>query len=323
MTPAGTPSGSEAVADHGPSADVVCRHCGRRQPYAALGRRCPFDGSLLLPPRGVWRVAVGPLTGEVLIDRFAVGAAVARSGALTLYRGIDRRDGRSVLVKVVAASADCAAIAGQRLADDARFFEAGQIEGFAPLLADGCDHAGNLFVVLGIAGGRPMPQLVRESGPLPALRAGRIAIALLAQLDALHGAGLAHGELLSESIVVHGGPDGTPEVSLTTAGAQISTDEPGLGALGVAGDLFAVALLVYEMLLGRPVDAADAARDLKLLGARALTATMRDQPATAEVVEVVCRALGPEPRFASAAEMRQAFEAALAGGRRSLAVVAA
>ena len=28
-------------------------------------------------------------------------------------------------------------------------------------------------------------------------------------------------------VVVHGGPDGTPGVSLTTAGAQIPIDEPG------------------------------------------------------------------------------------------------
>jgi serine/threonine-protein kinase len=206
--------------------------------------------------------------------RYEVLAELDRAGAGRVYRAVDTRSGDEVAVKVF----DASGAAGYELMR-ARFLREGaialQLE--HPHIVDTIDtfgqDDGTLGIVMKLVGGTSLAQRLRE-GSLEVAQAVRVAGALLEALDYLAGRGVVRIDLKPSGIVVDDALSPTI-VNLglakhadggdaaTMAGARLGTptyaapEQLAGEAVDIRTDLYSLALIVFEMLTGRPARAGD------------------------------------------------------------------
>jgi serine/threonine-protein kinase len=191
------------------------------------------------------------------------------------------------------------------------------------------------FLTLEYVEGEDLRERLKREGALQAEAAARLALAVCTGLGAAHAAGVVHRDLKPANVLLERGG----RVVLTDFGiARAMEDQQGPGGLthlhGVVGtpqymapeqltespvdartDIYAVGLLLYEMLVGAP--AFHQAISLKAAFER-----LRQPPpdprdrveVPRELAELVrsCLALAPEERPAGAAEVARRLEAWLA-----------
>jgi serine/threonine-protein kinase len=139
------------------------------------------------------------------------------------------------------------------------------------------EEQGRPFLAMELIEGRPLSELIPPGG-LPLERVTAVVIQLAAALDALHAAGFVHRDVKAENVLV--GNDGRVVLSdlgialspsgtrYTEAGFGMGTPESaapeqiGGGPVGSAADVYALGVLTYQMLAGRPLFAGDTARVL-------------------------------------------------------------
>ena len=216
--------------------------------------------------------------GLVLVDVLGVG------GNSIVYRARDPRHGREVAVKVLRTDAvsDTA---------DARFEREVRVAGglrhphILPLFDSGVLSDGRRFAVMPIAQGRPLRAMIDE-GPLTVGDAVRLAREIGEALVHLHGRGWIHRDVKPENILVENGhavltdfgiatPIETPDRPPASSSAPVMVDSV-LGSrltefgkvigtraymspeamvidahLDSRTDVFALGLVLYEMLAGR------------------------------------------------------------------------
>jgi serine/threonine-protein kinase len=146
------------------------------------------------------------------------------------------------------------------------------------------------FVVMEHVRGLPLTTILERCGDLPLCRAVEIAGQVLAGLTAVHAAGVVHADIKSENILVEPHRDGTETVKIIDFGlasvrrpdhsvpvpeydtqgqqlmsgtAEYIAPEVIRGACPMpASDLYAVGVLVYEMITGKTPFAGPAAQIL-------------------------------------------------------------
>ena len=118
---------------------------------------------------------------RVLSDRYELQHHVARGGMADIYRGVDRRLGRDVAVKILRPelSADESYIA--RFRDEARAAAQLNHPNVVSVFDWGTD-AGEVYIVMEWVDGPTLREVLRSDGPLDAHRASDIAIGVLAAL---------------------------------------------------------------------------------------------------------------------------------------------
>jgi serine/threonine-protein kinase len=166
-------------------------------------------------------------------------------------------------------------------------------------------HDGSAFITSELIEGRDLGAILAAEGPLPAGRALPLIARVLDALSAAHTYGIAHGALHPRNIIVRAaGADG---VVLTDFGMGFAwergdrqllyraPEEHGGDGGSVAGDLYAVATILYELLDGErpPVD-----------GLRRRPATIA-RPLFATLAQAL--AVEPGERFPTAAALRDAL----------------
>jgi hypothetical protein len=270
--------------------------------------------------------------GDRLLDRYALRAELGRGSMGRVYRAHDELLGRDVAIKILAHAAEGGADAEFRgaLGREARAAARLVHPGIATLFDVG-EQDGHAFLVMELAEGRSLREVLGVEGALAPARAVEIAIKVADALSYAHGEGLVHCDVKPLNIVV--ADDGRAKLvdfgvacAATTTGA-FSRDElygslPYLAPEQVLGerpdartDVYALGAVLYEMLAGRPpFDDPDATtllrrrleEDPPTLGS--LTRTV-----TPELEEVVTRALSRDPadRYATAGELRDELRALL------------
>ena len=188
---------------------------------------------------------------RVLAQRYRLGPQIGVGGMGCVYAAQDLVTGITVAVKV---------LHRRPVTDEIwRVFEALEHPNVVRVLAHGRDN-GHSFVVMERLHGAPLGERIRRSGALSFARVLHIGTQLLAGLGALHDAGLAHGDVKSDNVMVdeqagdrvrlidvgiaRRGPEdhtftGTPEY---VAPEVISGAQPT-----VASDLYGVGVILYEM----------------------------------------------------------------------------
>ncbi len=125
------------------------------------------------------------------------------------------------------------------------------------------------YLVMDRAPGMPLGQLIRQRGALSLTRFRTIALQLLAGVAAIHRAGMVHGDLKSDNVLVDPtqndrvtiidfGLAQTVRVAQRSHGSQVLCGTPEYMApelirgerTTVASDLYAVGVTLYEMLTG-------------------------------------------------------------------------
>lgn len=271
-------------------------------------------------------------TGEVLGSRYEVGAEIGSGASAITYRGRDLRLGRMVAIKILRRDHARDAAYVRRFEREARA-AASVSHGNVVDTYDVGQHDGLLYIVMQFIDGENLKQLITRQAPLPPAHAIGLTQQILAGLGAVHRAGIIHRDIKPQNVlldrdgVVHVADFGiahlTVEAGLTTTGITAGTasymaPEQAQGARLVrATDLYAVGVVLYEMLTGRaPFDAPTA---VALMVAHIQTVPVRpSQRAPSRSISraldsVVMRALAkhPDDRFPDTTSMARALVAAM------------
>jgi serine/threonine protein kinase len=190
-----------------------------------------------------------------------------------VFRGSDRVLDRTVAVKILAPHLAEDASAVSRFQREARS-AAGLTHPSIVSVYDSGSENGWHYLVMEHVDGRTLAQIVREEGPLLPHRAAEIAAELARALSEAHAAGIVHRDVKPGNVMVT--PEGQAKVVDFGIAAAVSSDSATetaavLGTVSylapeqVRGrradprsDLYALGVVLYEMLTGRPPFVADA-----------------------------------------------------------------
>lgn len=194
------------------------------------------------------------------------------------------------------------------------------------------DDDGVAYLVMELVEGPNLRRLLHDRGPLPVEDALRIARGVTAALDHAHRNGIVHRDIKPANVLVP--PDGP--VKVTDFGIAKAADGQDLTRTGTVvgtarylapeqltgdpvdgrADLYAVGLLLHEMLAGRPPFDGGSETEAALARLSVRPVPLRnirpDVPDALEAITLRCLSLDPADRYPSAAALGAAL-AQLAG----------
>ena len=215
-----------------------------------------------------------PMIGRILDGRYEVGAKIARGGMAVVYQARDLRLDRTVAVKVMHEGLGNDPEFVSRFEREARSAARLSHHNVVAVFDQGEDR-GTLFLVMEYVPGLTLRDLIRKEAPLSPGRALALAEPILAALAAAHDAGMIHRDVKPENVLL--ADDGRVKVAdfglaravnaetqhTATGGILIGTVSylsPELVVDGKAdprSDVYAVGILLYEMLTGEKPHQAD------------------------------------------------------------------
>jgi serine/threonine-protein kinase len=267
------------------------------------------------------------------LGAYTVHEKLGRGGMGAVYRGSDAQ-GNGVAIKVIDAALAEEEGARRRFEHECSLLRGLDHPGIVRALTGLLEESGQVFYVMELVPGEDLARRLQR-GALPAGEAVAVATGVLEALAFAHGRGILHRDVKPSNVFV--GPDGRAKLGdfglahaagqtrLTSTGAVVGTPEymapeqaEGL-ALSERTDLYAVGVLLYEALAGRPPFRAESP-----LAVLRMHVDRRPPPLPAsvstELAQVVERALEKEPgrRFPKAQEMIAALAAAKDARPRAL-----
>ncbi|MBZ0233734.1 MAG: serine/threonine protein kinase, partial [Deltaproteobacteria bacterium] len=323
-------SGSQPTSDPDPAAqEWYCATCDRS--YGAGNAFCPEDGTRL-----VRLDEDDPLVGKSIDGRFVIRERLGRGGMGVVYRAWQASVGREVAIKVIRPRPGHDAATTKRFLREAKLASQLSQPSTVGVIDFGQGDDNVLYLVMELLRGRTLAEVLRDHGRMSPERAVRVGTQICDALEAAHKLGIVHRDLKPANVMILDDPPGrdlikvldfglakvidADESTVTQSGRLVGTPShlPPEVAMGAAAtqrsDLYAVGVILFEMLDGRPPFTADNVNMMVALHAY--------QPAPElgphvprPLAHVVARTLAkkPEARPSSAAELRTLLEAALRG----------
>jgi len=263
------------------------------------------------------------------IGRFEIQGVLGRGAQGTVYLAQDSHLHRQVAVKTLRLErSDPAAREAmvELMLDEARIVGKLGHPNIVPLF-DAGEHQGLPYLVFEFVAGQPLSEAVRARGTLPAIEAVQLAIAILRGIEYAHSQNVVHRDIKPANIMITG------EVPrIMDFGIASRTDRATGTATGISGtprymapeylsggeftpscDLFAVGMVLYEMLAGKPaVGGTDVYAIMNAMVNQNFLPPSRVNSAIDERIDaIVMRAIAKDPaaRYASAAEFIEALTA--------------
>ncbi len=269
-----------------------------------------------------------PLVGAVLDGRYRVDTLIATGGMSGVYRGLDLRLDRPVALKIM----------DSRYAGDNQFLTRFQREaravarlkdpGLVAVYDQGIDGQ-HPFLVMELIEGGTLRELLVERGPMPPHAVAAVLGPVLGGLAVAHREGLVHRDVKPENVLISDDGDvkiadfglvrAIAEAKITSTSvilgtaAYLSPEQVSTGDAGPGSDVYAVGILVYELLTGTTPFTGDTAL------AVAYQRMDNDVAAPSTVIggvpaqfdELVLRATARDPgeRYADAEDMASELEA--------------
>ncbi|CAN5520561.1 hypothetical protein BH20ACT2_BH20ACT2_11930 [soil metagenome] len=271
-------------------------------------------------------VREGAHAGRLLAGRYRLEDRVASGGMAEVWRATDEVLARQVAVKVLhphlaaddtfVARFRAEAVAAARLAHPA-----------IVSIYDTCHDDGQQAIVMELVRGRTLRQMLDDSSPLEPATAVTVATSVADALEVAHRAGVVHRDIKPANILLS--DDGrvmvadfgiakaadrrdlTADGTLLGTAKYLSPEQVEGGPVDGRTDLYALGVVLYESLCGRPPFDADS--DAATALARLQGDPLRPRQVRASVPraleEVVLRAMSrrPEDRYATAGDLRAAL----------------
>lgn len=267
-----------------------------------------------------------PLVGTMLDGRYRVDTPIATGGMSTVYRGLDVRLDRPVALKVMDSRYSGDSHFLTRFGREAKAVARLKDPGLVAVYDQGGGGAGGQspFLVMELIEGGTLRELLAERGPMPPHAVAAVLEPVLGGLAVAHRAGLVHRDIKPENVLIS--DDGEVKIAdfglvravaeakitstsviLGTA-AYLSPEQVSTGDADPRSDVYAVGILIYELLTGVTPFTGDSALTV------AYQRMDHDVPPPSKVIagvptqfdELVRRATARDARrrFADADEMR-------------------
>jgi serine/threonine protein kinase len=265
--------------------------------------------------------------GRVLDGRYRLDSLIARGGMASVWSARDELLARPVAVKTlhpelgvddslrVRFRNEAIAVASLAHPDIVATYDTGEDDGVA-------------YFVMELVDGPNLRTILEQRGHLDVAEAVRVARGVSAALDHAHRNGIVHRDIKPANVLVpNHGPvkvtdfgiakaEGTGD--LTRTGTVVGTarylapEQLQAEPVDARADVYAVGLLLFEMLAGRP--AFTGGTDMEMALARLTTtppllrSVRADVPAELEAITARCLAVDPDGRFANAADLLAALD---------------
>jgi serine/threonine protein kinase len=232
---------------------------------------------------------------RVLGGRYRLRSLLAAGGMGAVWVADDAALGRQVAVKLLSEALAGDGLAAERLRREARAAAGLEHPGIARVLDLGED-GGRPYLVMELLHGQSLAQRLARAGPLPPAEAARVVAAAAEALQVAHRAGIVHRDVKPGNVFLTG--DG--EVKLLDFGIASAANQAALTGgdlIGTAAylapermlghdatpasDVYALGVLLYELLAGRPPFTADSSTALAMAHLHARPAPLRDAAAGA------------------------------------------
>jgi eukaryotic-like serine/threonine-protein kinase len=257
------------------------------------------------------------------LDHYRIEAAVARSGMSVLYRATDLDSGRQVAIKVPLPEMEADPVLIERFK---REQEIGQeLDHPGVVKSFNSEERSRLYMVIEWVDGRLLRTILNDEKRLPTERAVNITLGICDALDYMHKRGIVHRDLKPENVMVGKGD----QIKLIDFGIAMKEEARRLTFVNVSSllgtpdyispeqvkgargdqrsDIYAVGIMLYEMLTGRVPFVGP--NPLAVMNERILNDVTPPRELNPEISpqleEILYRALEREPRhrYATASEM--------------------
>lgn len=204
--------------------------------------------------------------GDLLSDRYELISELGSGASAITWRARDRRLQRDVAVKILRRSYASDPTFAQRFDREART-AASVSHGNVVDIYDVGHDGPTLYLTMQYVAGEDLKHLVQREGALDPTRARDITLQVLAGLQAIHAAGIIHRDIKPQNVLIgrddvakvtdFGIAQDSVDVGLTTAGTTVGTaaymapEQARAETLSEATDLYAVGVMLYELLTGR------------------------------------------------------------------------
>jgi beta-lactam-binding protein with PASTA domain/tRNA A-37 threonylcarbamoyl transferase component Bud32 len=264
--------------------------------------------------------------GTVVDGRYSILSRIGSGGMADVYCAQDLQLGRKVALKLLY----------RRFAEDEQFVERFKREASA---AAGLQHPnvvgvydrgefdGTYYIAMEYLEGRSLKQIVQDEGPLAPERAIDMVVQILRAARFAHQRGVIHRDIKPHNVIVDdegrvkvtdfgiaraGASDMTETGSIMGTAQYLSPEQAQGHAVSAQSDLYAIGIVLYELLTGRvPFDGdSPVTIALKQVSELPVPPSAYNAAIPPELDALVLRALEKDParRFADAEEMTAALE---------------
>ncbi len=282
--------------------------------------------------------------GAILGDRYVLGELLGKGGMGRVFRAEQISLSRTVAVKLLRRSVVGDPMMRRRFQEEARTAGLLRHPSAVHVIDYGVSDAFGPFMVMEYVSGPTLAAVVARDGALPLHRIARLVGQILSALGEVHAAGVVHADLKSENVIIEGAGTAAERPKLIDFG--LATRRAPLGQCPAAGvedetisgtpdyvapevilgrgarpasDLYAVGIILYELLTGEtPFAGGEPGRILERhLRDAVVPPSLRrpDRTIPPPLDQLVACALAKEPdrRFADAAAYRAALVHAIRG----------
>ena len=284
--------------------------------------------------------------GETLAGKYRIDSVLRETEAGKIYLATHLSMDKPVGVKILAPAlaSDDAAI--KNFSGEARTTSRIAHPNILSVTDFGSDANGAVYAVTEDASGETLKEAIAEKGKFPLDRAVRASWQIASALAAAHAAGIVHGQLNAENILLAPTTDNSETVKVLGFGAAVKNEkeftigvEPNVkdleylapeqnasDAATERSDVYALGVVLYEMLAGEVPFTAETANALVMKQTQnpptPLSAFRTDLPEELEMVVLKALAVNPEMRYQTATEFANALNGATnnAGGAQTILI---
>lgn len=264
--------------------------------------------------------------GQTLAGKYRIDSESRQSGSGKVYRGTHLLIDTPVTVKILAPALAADKNIAKEFSGEARAVSRISHPNILNVTDFGTDASGAVYIVSEGATGETLREALDRDGSFTLERAAQIARQIAAALAAAHAAGIGHQRLNPENVLLAQTAGDTETVKILdfgTARADNRTIADGdfdsrnsaylapeqnaaPSSADERSDIYALGVIVYEMLAGEVPFAADNSADAEFRAAEnpppPLASVRRDLPETVELVVLKALANNPEMRYQTASE---------------------